>query len=111
MGDIDPLLVAGDQESPPDHQTKGALDDSAARQDFQAFLVVAPADDLHNEVGIAGLAHELEPVVSTIGEEMRHPGPALADTIEDCLGARLKGNDDVSRLTVMHCAVRLCDAV
>lgn len=92
LGDIDPLLVVADQASPSAHPAKGALDDPAARQGLEAFLVAAPTDDLDDEIEIASLVHELEPVVGSIGEEMLHPGPALADAVEDRLRARAVGD-------------------
>jgi len=105
VGDVDALFVITDQSAPSDHPSEGAFYDPSARQDLEALLVIRATDHLDNEVEIAGLVHEFEPVIGTIGEEMLHPGPALANaghasaalpetsmsTIPDIEGRRSKG--------------------
>lgn len=49
---------------------------------------------------MAGLVHQLEPVIGPISEEVLHPRPALADAVEDCLRAGAVG--DVGRGKVHH---------
>ena len=49
------------------------------------------SDNLDDEAEEGGLVHELGPVVGTVGEQMLDPWPALADGIEDHLGASAVG--------------------
>src|SRR5439155_7083451 len=92
MGYVDPLLVIPDQTPPSDHPAEGAFDDASAWQDREALLVVGAADDLDDEVEIAGLVHEFEPVIGAVREEVLDPGPALADALEDRHRARTVGD-------------------
>lgn len=68
------------------------LSTTQRRSKTLALLVVAPANDLDDEVQIGGLVHELEAIVRLIGEEMFDPRPALADATEGCLSASTVGN-------------------
>lgn len=61
---------------------------------------VAAANDLDDEVEIGRLVHQLEPVIGGVGEQTFHPGPALADGIQDYLRAGAIG--DVGRRQVNH---------
>lgn len=79
---VDPLFVIAHEASPSGHPAEGAFDHPAARQDLEAFLVVAAAHDLDDEVEIAGFVNELEPVVGAIGIQLLDPWPALADAIQ-----------------------------
>lgn len=54
--------------------------------------MIASAGDLDDEIQIAGLVHELEAIIGSIGEEMLDPGPSLADVVEDGVGARAVRN-------------------
>ncbi len=44
-------------------------------------MLVRSADDLNDEVEIVGPAHEFEPIIAAIGEEVLHPEPTLADVL------------------------------
>src|SRR3954468_13830362 len=52
------------------------------------------------EVEIGGFVHQLEPVIGAVGEQVLHPGPALADSVQNrlCAGAIA----DVGRGQVDH---------
>src|SRR5918993_3321835 len=88
------------QAAPAHHPSDSALRDPASAQDLEALLVVRPADDLDDEVGIGRLVHEFEPVISRFGEQVLDPGPSSADGAEDCLGAGSIG--EVGRREVHH---------
>jgi hypothetical protein len=68
LGDVGPLLIVAHVSSPSSHPAEGAFDDPSARQNLEAFLVVAAADDLDDKVEVSGLVHELEPVIGAVGE-------------------------------------------
>src|SRR3954454_13340103 len=83
LRDVDALLVVAHEAAPSCHPAEGPLDDPAAGEDLEALLVVGSTDDLDHEVEIGGFVHELQPVIGAVSEQMLHPGPALADTIQD----------------------------
>src|SRR5665213_393283 len=82
--DVDALLVVAHETSPARHPAEGAFDDPAAGH-LEPLLVVGPTDDLDHEVEIGGFVHELQPVISAVGEQMPYPGPTLADAVQDRL--------------------------
>lgn len=88
MGDNDPFFVVAHETAPSDHSAKGPLDPPAAGENLESLLLITAADNVGDEVEIAGLFHELQAMVGTVGEEMLHPRPALADAIENGLGLR-----------------------
>jgi hypothetical protein len=100
LGDVEALLKVTNQAAPADHPAEAALDDPTARQDLEAGFGIGSADDLDDEVEKVGFVHELQPVVGAIGEQMLDPGPALADAIEDRLGASAVGDVGGVRLTI-----------
>ena len=61
---------------------------------------VDAADDLDDEVFELGLIHELGAVIGAVGKEMLDPGPALADCMQDELGAGTVS--DVRRRRIDH---------
>lgn len=50
-------------------------------------MVSAAADGLDYEIQVAGPLHRHEAIMDTIGEEMSHPYPRLADAIKNDLRA------------------------
>jgi hypothetical protein len=87
LRDVDTLLVVAHEPAPSGHPSEGALDDPAAWQDLEAVLAVGSADDLDDELEVGGLVHKFEPVVGAVGEQVLHPGPPLANVVQDLLGA------------------------
>jgi bifunctional DNA primase/polymerase-like protein/D5-like protein/primase-like protein len=100
LGDVDAGFVVAHEASPAGQPAEGALDDPAPRQDFEARLGVEAADDLNDEVEEGSLVQEPSSVIGPVGEQMLDPGPALADGVEDRLGARAVG--DVGRGEIDH---------
>jgi hypothetical protein len=98
--DVDTLLVVAHEPAPSGHPSEGALDDPAAWQDLEAVLAVGSADDLDDELEVGGLVHKFEPVVGAVGEQVLHPGPPLANVVQDRLGARVSDMSAVVRLTI-----------
>lgn len=85
LGEV--LVVFGDAAVAAE-PGKGSLDDPAARQDHEAFRVVAALDDLHARHGNLGDgSRDLPGVVGAIGPDQFEPGKALADLVEDKGGA------------------------
>lgn len=94
VGDEDPCLGAGDgsfpilgQASAASEPCKGAFDDPAARQEFEALGDVGAFDDL--QVPIADLgqcAAEFGPGIAAVGEYMAQPGKARANGLEHAGG-------------------------
>ena len=91
MRDVDALLVVAHETSPARHPAEAAFNDPPAGGHLEARLLVRPPDDLHDEVEVAGLVHQLEPVVGGVGEQVLHPGPTLADGVQDGLGSGAVG--------------------
>src|SRR5918994_663759 len=100
VGNVDAALVVAHEPPPASHPSKGALDYPSARKNLEATLAFGSANDLEQEVEIGGLVHELEPVIGCVREQVLHPGPALADGIEDRLSAGRVG--DVGGRQVHH---------
>lgn len=100
VGDVDAAFIVAYEATPARHPAERALDHPAAGQDLEALRAFAASDDLDHEVEICGLVHQLEPVVGGVGEEVLHPGPALADGVQDGLGSSRVG--DVGRGQVHH---------
>jgi hypothetical protein len=93
MGDIDPGLGAGDgffpvlaEASAPAEPGEGALDDPAARDDFEALRGVGAFDDLDGPRADPGERRtQLRPGVAAIGEDVAKPWAGSADRILMCL--------------------------
>lgn len=66
---------------------EGSFDDPSPRQHQEALLVSYLVDDLESEVLVSSQTDELAAIVGAIGEEVLEPGPALADRLDDELGA------------------------
>lgn len=94
------MLIVTHETSPAGQPAKGPLHDPSTGQNLEALRSVPASDDLDDEVQIGRLVHQLEPVVSPVGEQALHPGPALADRIQDHLRARAVG--DVGRGQIDH---------
>ena len=77
LRDIDALLVVAHEAAPPGHRSEGAFDDLSTWQHLEALLIIGSMNDLDNEVEVVGLAHEFEPVIGGIGEEVLHQGQRL----------------------------------
>ena len=77
LRDIDALLVVAHEAAPPGHPSEGAFDDLSTWQHLEALLIIGSMNDLDNEVEVVGLAHEFEPVIGGIGEEVLHQGQRL----------------------------------
>src|SRR5450755_245067 len=92
MRDVDALLIVAHETSPTRHPAECSLDDPTARQHPETLLVVRSADDLDHEVEICGFVHELQSVIGAVGEQMLHPGPALADALQDRLSPGAVGD-------------------
>lgn len=69
---------------------EAALHDPAARQDVEAGPVAAP-HGLDGEAEERRLVEHPPSVISGVGEEMRHPGTAPAQGVEDGLRQRCRG--------------------
>src|SRR5580704_10566711 len=85
--DIDAFFVIAHEASPSCHPSECALDDPAARQYLEAFLIIRPAHDLDDEVEIGGFVHEFEPVICAVSEQMLDPRPTLAQSLQNRLGS------------------------
>src|SRR5476649_797491 len=107
MGDVDALLIITHETSPAHHPAKGAFDDPTSGEDIEPLLAVGPTDDFDHEVEVGGFVHELEPVVGAVGEQMLHPGPALAHAIQDRLSPGAVGDVDrkSTRLNSSHTVI------
>lgn len=100
LGDVEALLVVAHQPTPSGEPTEGPLDHPAARQYLEAGLAVDAADNLDDEVEEGGFVHELCPVVGAVCEQMFDPWPALAEGVEDQLGAGAIGK--IGRRQIDH---------
>lgn len=87
LGDIDAGLVVTDQPAVSCQPAERPLHDPATGQDLETGRVAAP-DDLDDEIEEHRLVEHLPPVIGAIGEQVLHPGPALAECVEDRLRPR-----------------------
>src|SRR5918999_347724 len=87
LGDVETALVIAHQASVAHEPAEGTFNNPAARDHLEAWLGIQPPDDLDHEVEESGLVEQLAPVVGAVGEEVLHPGPALADRFQDLLRA------------------------
>ena len=81
LGEV--FVILGDAAVTPE-PGEGSLDDPAARQDHEAFQVVAALDDLeaqHGNFSDGGV--DLPRVVAIIRPDQFEPGKAVADFFED----------------------------
>ena len=85
-GHVQAHLVVAHQPAPARHPAECALDDPAARQHLEAFLVRQLADDLQGEALVGREAREPTMVVGAVGEQVLEPRPALEDGPHDLLG-------------------------
>jgi hypothetical protein len=97
--DVAAYLVVTGQSAPARHSSKGSLDDPAARQYLEAFLVSHLAHDLDRELIINRHVHQPALVMGTVGDEVLELRPALADRLDDefdTLGILSVGRGQVS---------------
>lgn len=92
FGNIEARFAIAHEAPPSRHPAEGALDDLAPRQDLEVGLTLDASNDFDHEVEIGGLAHQVAPVIGTVGEQVLDPGPALADRGQDHLDARAVGD-------------------
>ena len=100
LGDIDALFVGSYEVSPSSHPAEGSFDHPAAWQDVEPFGSFDPANHFDNELENGGFIHQLSPVIGAVGKAMLDPGPALADRVQDHLGAGAVGG--IRRRQVEH---------
>lgn len=89
LGDVEAGLVVADEATVSGQPADAALDYPAPRDHLESRFGVGTAHDLNHEVKEGGLVEQLATVVGAVGEEMFHPRPAFADSVEDrhCSGA------------------------
>lgn len=84
--DIDALLIIPHEAAPFGHPARGSQGDSSARQDLEAGLMVAAADNRQHEVTVSTGVLQFGSGIRSVAEQVFEPRPAFADGGHDLLG-------------------------
>lgn len=85
--------VVADEAAPAHHPAEGPPDNPLAPgQEAEAILVDQFVDDFDDEVAVGGFAHQIAPIIGTIGKKMFQPVPLFTGCHNDplCSGCILE---------------------